>query len=42
MFPSMMLNWLVEWVRKEFGNYLKKKIHRLYVGNRGEEINKRG
>jgi hypothetical protein len=34
LIPSTLLNWLVEWVRKQFNEYLKTNIHSLYVNSR--------
>jgi hypothetical protein len=34
MLPATLLNWLVEWVRKQFQEYLKTSIHSLYVNSR--------
>lgn len=32
--PSTLFNWLVEWTRKQFKEYLKTSIHSLYVDSR--------
>ena len=37
----MLFNWFVEWTRKQFGQYLKTHIQKLYVGNRLSEIKKK-
>jgi len=34
LIPSTLFNWLVEWVRKQFKEYLKNTIHSLYVSSR--------
>ena len=34
LLPSTLFNWLVEWTRKHFQEFLKTTIHSLYVDSR--------
>jgi hypothetical protein len=34
LIPATLINWLAEWTKRQFKEYLKTNIHSLYVSSR--------